>query len=170
MSLPDDLRRQAWHLARLDRGRPSQASLRRAVSAAYYSLFHLLIGEATRVMLGSRTDRRVFRQIIARGFSHGSMVACCKSFAGGTLPQSISSVLPTLPVPPDLTEVAGVFVRLQEERHRADYNLAASFQRTEVVDLLTDLDGAVGAWRRIRSHETARFFLAALPLWEQLRR
>src|SRR5687767_10606362 len=36
MSLHDDLRRQAWHLATREPRRPVQASLRRAVSAAYY--------------------------------------------------------------------------------------------------------------------------------------
>ena len=42
MSLATDLLEQADHLARRERKRPKQASLRRAVSAAYYGLFHLL--------------------------------------------------------------------------------------------------------------------------------
>ncbi len=43
MAFHDDLLEQANHLARRERGRPRQASLRRAVSSAYYALFHLLI-------------------------------------------------------------------------------------------------------------------------------
>ena len=46
MSLQQDLLRQARHLATKEPRRPSQASLRRAVSAAYYALFHLLVDEA----------------------------------------------------------------------------------------------------------------------------
>ena len=46
MGLAEDLLRQADHLAAYERLNPSQASLRRAVSTAYYALFHLLIGEA----------------------------------------------------------------------------------------------------------------------------
>ena len=42
MSLPEDLLEQAVHLATLDARRPKQANLRRAVSTAYYALFHLL--------------------------------------------------------------------------------------------------------------------------------
>lgn len=45
---PDDLLHQADHLARWDRRRPKQASLRRAVSTAYYALFHLLISTAVK--------------------------------------------------------------------------------------------------------------------------
>jgi uncharacterized protein (UPF0332 family) len=46
-SFADDLLQQAYHLARKERLNPRQASLRRAVSTAYYALFHLLIDEAT---------------------------------------------------------------------------------------------------------------------------
>ena len=37
MTLPADLLKQAGFLARRERKRPSQASLRRAVSASYYA-------------------------------------------------------------------------------------------------------------------------------------
>jgi uncharacterized protein (UPF0332 family) len=41
----DDLLEQALHLAKREKKKPRQASLRRAVSTAYYALFHLLIHE-----------------------------------------------------------------------------------------------------------------------------
>ena len=46
MPFPDDLLEQAYDLAQKEPANPKQASLRRAVSTAYYSLFHLLIDEA----------------------------------------------------------------------------------------------------------------------------
>ncbi len=45
MAFADDLLEQAYHLANKD-AQPTQASLRRAVSTAYYALFHLLIDDA----------------------------------------------------------------------------------------------------------------------------
>ena len=48
MSLHGDLLDQASRLAVQEPRRPRQASLRRAVSAAYYALFHLLVDAATR--------------------------------------------------------------------------------------------------------------------------
>ena len=47
MSLHADLLKQARHLSTKEPSRPSQASLRRAISAAYYALFHRLVDEAT---------------------------------------------------------------------------------------------------------------------------
>ena len=48
MSLATDLLDQASILSGLDPMEPKQASLRRAISAAYYSLFHLLIDDGAR--------------------------------------------------------------------------------------------------------------------------
>lgn len=170
MSLQGDLLRQARNLANQEPRRPRQASLRRAVSAAYYSLFHLLVDEATAMMFGRAGSRRRFRDVLARSFSHSSMAAACRSFAGANLPVAIASVVAPLSIPDDLQTVATAFRELQEERRRADYNRAAPFYKAEVLDLLQDAADAVDAWHRVRSDEAARLFLMALPLWEQIRR
>ena len=62
MSLHGDLLEQAVHLAQVDTRRPKQANLRRAVSSAYYALFHLLAAEASSLYvkdagLASRINR-----------------------------------------------------------------------------------------------------------------
>jgi uncharacterized protein (UPF0332 family) len=170
MSLHDDLRKQAWHLARREPRKPTQASLRRAISAAYFALFHLLIDEATGTMFGRGRQQRGFRHVLARGFTHESMVAACKSFGGGTLPQQVRNTSGLNRIPGDLQYVAETFVTLQDERHRADYNLAAPFQRSEVLALLAQLDMAFEAWSRIRNEDASRLFLMSLPLWKQLQR
>ena len=54
MSLHDDLLGQARQLAAKEPKRPLQASLRRAVSASYYALFHLLVYHAARRMFPGR--------------------------------------------------------------------------------------------------------------------
>jgi hypothetical protein len=169
MSLHDDLREQAGHLATREPRRPRQASLRRAVSAAYYALFHRLIDDATRQSLGGSATRRRYRQALARAFGHSAMVKCCKSFAGGTFPRPVVDATGPVPVPLDLVLVAQTMVLLQQERHRADYNLSATFTRSEVQGLLLSLDQASAAWDRVREQDVARFFLAALPLWDSLR-
>ncbi len=46
MAYHDDLLRQALQLVHKEPRNPRQASLRRAVSTAYYALFYLLISEA----------------------------------------------------------------------------------------------------------------------------
>lgn len=56
MAFAEDLLVQACNLARRERTKPKQASLRRAVSTAYYAPFHLLIKDAVRD--GKRDDHR----------------------------------------------------------------------------------------------------------------
>ena len=55
MSLASDLLDQASVLAALDSMKPKQASLRRAISAAYYSVLHLLIDDGARRVTANPT-------------------------------------------------------------------------------------------------------------------
>jgi hypothetical protein len=73
MALADDLLEQAKHLANREPKRPRQASLRRAVSTAYYSVFHLLISAAVSNWKGIEQ-----RSSLARGFDHKTMKQASK--------------------------------------------------------------------------------------------
>ena len=53
MGLAHDLLQLADHLATYEGVNPGQASLRRAVSTAYYALFHLLVQDAAMRWTGS---------------------------------------------------------------------------------------------------------------------
>ena len=44
----------------------------------------------------------------------------------------------------------GCFVELQEARHQADYDLAHRLTRTEVIDLVEQVERATAAWKSIR--------------------
>src|SRR5271169_1426186 len=68
MSFAQDLLEQADHLIDKDGANPKQASLRRAVSTAYYALFHLLIDEA----VGNWAVER-HRSALGRTFEHKGM-------------------------------------------------------------------------------------------------
>lgn len=68
MAFPDDLLELAQELANLHPESPNQASLRRAVSTAYYALFHLLISETT-----ANWARPELRARLGRCFDHGPM-------------------------------------------------------------------------------------------------
>ena len=68
MAYADELLELAQDIANLHPGQPHQASLRRAVSTAYYALFHLLVSEAT-----ANWIRPELRGALARVFDHGPM-------------------------------------------------------------------------------------------------
>ena len=82
MSLPRDLLAQARLLATKESSRPKQASLRRAVSAAYsyYALFHLLVSDAVRRLLAG-SDREALRNCLSRAFDHAVMKRVARQFA-----------------------------------------------------------------------------------------
>ena len=78
MTLPRDLLDQAAHLAARESKRPRQASLRRAVSAAYYALFHLLIAEGAKQLSPPKPEG--LRLLTQRAYNHGDMRQVCLSF------------------------------------------------------------------------------------------
>ena len=153
MAFADDLLEQAYHLANLESGDPKQASLRRAVSTAYYALFHLLIDEA----VGNWGVARQ-RSILARTFAHGKMKGICedhvKSFYSSGQPSSGVQ----------LKNVARTFVDLQEKRHTADYDNAFVWSRTNAIAAIDMVSAAFSDWQAIRAEDAAQDYLLQLFL------
>ena len=145
MAFAEDLLEQAQHLARREKTRPKRASLRRAVSTAYYALFHLLITEAT-----FNWKRAEQRHSLARAFEHGKMKS-----ASDKQVSDLNAYFNTSPKPGHdytialhLRAVAETFVQLQQNRQIADYGNSAAWTRTEV---LGQIDLAVGAFHSLKA-------------------
>lgn len=159
MPFPDHLLEQAQHLANRERKRPRQASLRRAVSTAYYALFHLLIHEAT--LNWKRVDQR---SVLARFFEHGKMKAAsdkqraeCNRFISSNPPAG-----PELDCYRHLHNIADTFFQSQQQRHTADYDNSKQWTRTEVLTQVTLVQGAFSSWKAIREEPLAQAFLISL--------
>lgn len=165
MSLATDLLAQATHLAQVDKGKPKQANLRRSISVAYYALFHLLIG-AGASCAGSKLNA-AGRATVMRSFEHANMKTVCSSYAkataAGGIPARLSSLL-TFPIEPALKNVAEIFVELQEQRHLADYDTSAKFDRLEVTALIQETTTAFNHWQIIKAKSNAKIFLMDLLL------
>lgn len=161
MALPKDLLDQAERLLSHEKKKPKQASLRCAVSTAYYALFHLLVSEATRKMAPT-TPKNLGLQM-QRAFNHGAMKDVCKSFAGGSLPSFVQH-LQTGQIELDLRRVARTFVDLQEERYFADYDLIHTFTKQGATDAIEKVKDAFAGWRTIGNLPNANVFLMALAL------
>jgi uncharacterized protein (UPF0332 family) len=160
MSLQDDLLHQARQLATHEPKRPKQASLRRAVSAAYYALFHLLTSDGAAAL--SPLKEVGARAIIARSFQHKEMVLAATSVSKGKLPKSYDD----LQITPSetLRSVADAFRILQDSRHEADYNVVRSFTRAETLTLIARAEQAFKDWRHIRGDRDAKMFLQSMLL------
>jgi hypothetical protein len=168
VTLHSDLLAQAQHLASREPQRPRQASLRRAISAAYYALFHLLSHEASRLFA---KDEQLSNRI-TRILAHSQMADVSKSFAADRWPTIFDPVKGKFRIPQELKEVAQAFVDLQQARHDADYDLTKRFTRSDVVGLVDRTKNAFEKWGTIRKHDLSRIYLASLILsnqWEKKR-
>lgn len=110
----------------LDSGRPSDPSetdIRRAISAAYYSLFHYLLTDAADGLLGKTKRSEPAYALVYRAFEHSKMKSRA---AQAARPQSkIAKALPSFGISSfsdSIRNGAVAFVALQAERHKADYD------------------------------------------------
>lgn len=159
MAFHDDLLEQAQHLANRDSRRPKQASLRRAVSTAYYALFHLLTSAAT-----ANWRRPHQRPDLARSFNHGHMRKACESQrteSRGKL-KELDLDARSMRVFQCIEKVCAAFVALQDSRHTADYDTATGWSRTEANAAVKSAVAAFEAWKAVREEPEAQDFLLAL--------
>lgn len=152
---PQNLLAAARDLANFDPRRPRQASLRRAVSTAYYSVFHLLIRDAVSAHVGfgpTRTHREI-GETVARWFTHARMADVCAQFAGPAVSSKLRRALPktagaasSVAVSSSLQSVARAFIQLQQARHDADYDLSKGFTRQSALTLVDQAEQALNNW------------------------
>jgi uncharacterized protein (UPF0332 family) len=164
-SLPKDLLEQAEHLANKETKRPKQASLRRAVSTAYYALFHLLSAEGSELLARNVNDRT--RHRIQRWFDHGTIKATCDKFSKPVLDTRLSDLIGA-PASAELQRVARNFTQLQEARHSADYDMNWNVTRTQALAYIQQARDACNAWSTIRKSAEANIFVLSLFLLKQI--
>ncbi len=163
MSLPDDLLIQARMLATIDRRRPKQVNLRRAISNAYYALFHLLTTDAARLFV---RDDPAAASRIARTLSHADVRNVSLEFSRGQLPKSMRSIEEPFEISPQLRSVSDAVTRLQQARHRADCDLDKTFTRPTAIGFIEEAETAFAHWASVKSADDARLYLACFSNWD----
>ena len=154
MAYHDDLLTQAFDLVHKDRANPTQADLRRAVSSAYYAVFHLLVSETT-----LHWSRDSSRDALGRMFEHSLMKKASSRI-------SDSKQFPFLGEDPAvvqrLRKVAKSFVELQDWRHVADYDNGRLWTHLESLREVTTAARAFSAWQSIKHEKIAQDYLVSL--------
>lgn len=164
MAFSEDLLEQAQHLARREPRRPKQASLRRAISTAYYALFNLLIAETVR-----NWKRSSERNTLARMFDHGAMRKACdrKRTELNAFFNTHPSRGQQLDTAKHLHLVADTFIQMQQHRHSADYDGSIKWTRTDTLARVNSVVAAFQSWKAIRKDTTPQDFLVTLLLKER---
>ena len=133
-----DLIETARGLTELSPRRPTQANLRRAVSTAYYAVFHGLAGAAADLLIGKKSRGRPAWHQVYRALEHTSARSACRNMR----------VMRGFPL--EIQGFADTFVALQKARQRADYALDGRYYK---LDVLAEIDAAETAIARLEGAE-----------------
>ena len=166
MPYPQDLLAFARQIAELyPKPAAHQPSLRRAISTAYYALFHLLISDG----IAYCGDKQL-ATTLARIFDHGSM----KSASDAKVSEINSLFDPKPPAEPLRTvayhihNVAETFGQAQNNRLDAYYNLSRDWQPDQVLLLIEGVESAFASWDIVRKEQEAKDYLfSMLPTKER---
>jgi hypothetical protein len=146
--LADDLLDDARHLAVKGAQEERESCMRRAISTAYYAVFHLLVNEFI-----SHWEFADQRARLARMFNHQKMREAAVKPASKDNPTPAESTL---------MDVVTAFGQLQGDRHRADYDLDWKLVSTDVENAIGLATDTFARWRLISSDKAARHYLLSM--------
>ncbi len=136
------------------RGRPKQACLHRAVSTAYYALFHALCKLCA--------DSLVGRTHAAR--SQPAWIQTYRAVEHGFCKNQCQNGLTRDAFPLEVRHFCEAFILLQKKRHLADYDPTIRFALSEVYEDISMAEGAIDALQGLKSADKK-----ALAIWMLLK-
>jgi len=158
MALHDELLALAKELVDRNPGAALGGDLRRAVSTAYYALFHLLVHEATIRLV----DIEALRPRVARSFDHNVMKKVCQDNVR-LVPNIVGElILDGQAISAGIQNIATEFVALLQARHQADYDTATIITQAQAQTDVTRAEIAFLEWEAVHSDQAADAFLTEL--------
>lgn len=133
-------------------GRPRQVDLRRAVSTAYYGMFHALCGSNADTLVGAAPPMQ----------GTNPWVHAYRALEHGLAKERLGQYQSNSNMPADIRSFARVFGNLQEQRHDADYDPRKVLTRREVARLIDRAEVATNAFCKVSPadrRELAAFLL-----------
>lgn len=149
-------------------GRPRALWLRRAVSAAYYAVFHAIALAVAQHLLPNGTADE--QQRLTRSLEHRALKEVCQWVTGnpGTGKEHVRPIIADLQADPDIRLIAGIAFRLQESRHQADYDHLAPFGKVSVLSSINEAQLALDRLDALAGNVNLAKFLALVALHSSL--
>lgn len=117
------------------------------MSTTYYALFHFLLEECTNRLVGVGPTLLRRRRIVARVFTHKGLRSALAKVGGGAIEASVQDYFGRAVAPAFIRTISRVFLRAQDQRHAADYDLNASASEASARVLIDDVAAAIAAWQ-----------------------
>lgn len=120
---PDHLFEQADRLiAPPPAGHPRQVDLRRAISAAYYGVFHAILTAAADQIVGVTKRSTSQYALVYRSIDHKALRDVCGEATRQPVSPKYARYEPAGGFGSDIRAFAAAVLELQEKRHAADYD------------------------------------------------
>lgn len=162
---PDHLLEQAARLIVPPRsGPPRQVDLRRAISSAYYAVFHAISAAMADEFVGVTKRAAKLYALAYRGVDHRALRDLCNAAKNPQLPPKYRSYAPATGFEPDIQVFASLFKDLQERRHEADYDPSDRINTSDAMLAITTARNAITRFRRASELQRVAFLtLLAFP-------
>jgi hypothetical protein len=127
--------------------KPRQSDLRRAVSTAYYALYHALARCcADRLVGGDNSNRSEAAWLqVYRSLDHRQVKQACEKTAMMTK------------FPKGIQDFADKFVQMQEKRHTADYDPSARVLRSDVNNDIGIVEATIAGFESVAQKDKTAF-------------
>ena len=111
----------------------AQAHLKRAVSTAYYAMFHAVCANAAALLTGADSEPATAAAWLQayRGPEHTHVRSQCRN--AGLMGS----------FPPEIRNFAQNIVQIQSHRNQADYNPLSDFSLSDVSEIIDDAERAI---------------------------
>jgi len=146
-------------------GAPRQADLRRAISNAYYAIFHSVIARAADEVVGKTHRAKPRYALVYRSVDHLSLRKICEVIKKYPLPNKYTTYSPRGGFGSDLIALATAVIDLQEKRHSADYDPLFRVRMSDAVLAVATSRAAIIRFENANrtARKTFLFLLAFSP-------
>ena len=142
-------------------GAPRQVDLRRAISSAYYGLFHFTMATLADEFVGLTQRPSGRYALVYRSVDHRALRILCAEVQKQTPPRNYSPYIPANGFGQNIQAFATAAIELQEKRHRADYDPVPRFRTSDAKLAIGTALSAVRRFTRA-SPERRKAFLTLL--------
>ena len=144
---PHHLLEQARALVRLYPGRkPRQVELRRAISAAYYAVFHRISNAVADEFIGGKFRNDPRHASFYRSVDHKQAKTRCEEVTNQNPASKYARYSHCRPLAQDIKTFANAFPLLQSKRHEADYDPSITLTTIEAVSVIDHAERAIAAF------------------------
>lgn len=142
-------------------GAPRQVDLRRAISNAYYGVFHFILTAAADEFAGVTQRATAQYALVYRHIDHRSFRELCNEIRKPSLPGKYAALAPKAGFSQAMKGFSAVAVDLQLKRHLADYDPQSTYNPS---DAAFAIDSAVTAIQSFKGagREERKIFLSLL--------